>query len=169
MNFSGKYGSSPRISALSAPPRPARPQPNAKVKREHLRHVDAEPAGRARIVDRGAQPAAEPRARQDQLQRRGQQAADHDDHQPVAADADAEEIDLALERRRKLDEDPRRSHDVVDRRHRHEDEADAEQHLVEMAAAVEVTVERALQHRADQRAGDEGQRQAGEERPAGAG
>src|SRR5919108_29822 len=32
MNFSGKYGSSPRISALSAPPRPARPQPNAKVK-----------------------------------------------------------------------------------------------------------------------------------------
>ena len=26
----------------------------------------------------------------------GEQAADHDDHQPVAADADAEEIDLAL-------------------------------------------------------------------------
>jgi hypothetical protein len=31
MNFSGKYGSSPKISALSAPPRPASPQPNAKV------------------------------------------------------------------------------------------------------------------------------------------
>src|SRR5882672_7628798 len=32
MNLSGKYGSSPRISALKAPPRPARPQPKAKVK-----------------------------------------------------------------------------------------------------------------------------------------
>src|SRR6266446_6248161 len=31
MNFSGKYGSSPKISALRAPPKPARPQPNAKV------------------------------------------------------------------------------------------------------------------------------------------
>ena len=54
------------------------------------------PLRRARIVDRGAQAAAEARARQDQLQRHGEQAADHDDHQPVAADADAEDVELAL-------------------------------------------------------------------------
>ena len=62
---------------------------------------------------------------------------------------------------------PRRSHDVVDRGHRHEDEADAEQHLIEMASGVEVTIERALQHRADQGACDKRQRQACKERPAG--
>ena len=31
MNFSGKFGSSPSISAPSAPPSPARPEPTAKV------------------------------------------------------------------------------------------------------------------------------------------
>ena len=118
---------------------------------EHLRHVDAEPAGGARIVDRRAQPAAEPRARQHQLQARGQQAADHDDHQPVAADADAEEIELSFQRRRQLDEDPRRSHDVVDRRDRHEDEADARTAPDRDGFGVEMAVERPLQHRADQR------------------
>ena len=119
------------------------------------------------IVDRRAQAAAEAGFRQDQLQRHREQAADHDDHQPVAADADAEEIELALERRRQLDEDPRRSHDVVDRRHRHEGQADREQHLVEMAAGVEMAVERALQHHADRGARDKGQRQRRKERPAG--
>ena len=32
MNLSGKVGSSPRISAPSAPPRPARPEPKANVR-----------------------------------------------------------------------------------------------------------------------------------------
>ena len=76
-------------------------------------------------------------------------------------------IELAFQRRRQFDEDPRRSHDVIDRRHRHEDEADREQHLVEMASRVEVAIQRALQHHADQGAGDKGQRQRREERPAG--
>ena len=70
MNFSGKVGSSPRISAPSAPPRPARPEPTAKVDGEDQVDVDAEPARHARIVDGGAQAAAEARARQDELQRR---------------------------------------------------------------------------------------------------
>ena len=39
-----------------------------------------------------------------------------------------------------------RAHQVVDRGDRHEDEADREQHLVEMAAGVEVAIERALEH-----------------------
>ena len=68
MYFSGKGGSRPRMSAPSAPPRPAKPEPTAKVT-ANTRDVDAEAARDARIVDRGAQPAAEARARQDQLQR----------------------------------------------------------------------------------------------------
>ena len=51
------------------------------------------------IVDRGAQAAAEPCARQDELQADREQAADHDDHQPVASDTDAEQVDLALQAR----------------------------------------------------------------------
>src|SRR3954452_18761258 len=100
MNFSGKYGSSPRISALSAPPSPARPQPKAKVNANTCGTLMPRPlAARgsstaARSVEGPAQPAAEPGFRQDQLQRHCEQAADHDDHQPVAADADAEEIEL---------------------------------------------------------------------------
>jgi hypothetical protein len=100
MNFSGKYGSRPRISALSAPPRPAKPAPESKGEGEHLRHVDAEAARGAWIVDRGAQAAAETRLGQHHLETNGEQPADHDDHQPVAADADAEHVELALERSR---------------------------------------------------------------------
>src|SRR3954447_12243578 len=107
---------------------------------KHLRHIDAEPARRTRIVYGGPQPAAEAGARQNELQCRREQAADHDDHQPVAADADTEEIDLPLERFRDFDENPRRSHDVIHRRHRHEYESDAEQHLIEMAAVIEVAI-----------------------------
>ena len=97
MYLSGKFGSRPRISAPSAPPRPASPEPNAKVRANTRVDVDAEPARDARVVDRGAQPAAEARARQDELQRDGEQAADHDDQQAIAADADAEHVDLALQ------------------------------------------------------------------------
>ena len=74
MNFSGKVGSRPSTSAPSAPPSPARPEPTAKVTQEHAVDVDAEAAGDARIVDRGAQPAAEARARQHPLQRERQHA-----------------------------------------------------------------------------------------------
>src|ERR1700735_109578 len=98
MNFSGKYGSSPRISALSAPPSPASPQPKAKVKANTCGTLMPSPlaargsstAGRA---EGGARAAAEPRARQHELQGGGQQPADDDDHQPVAADADAEHVE----------------------------------------------------------------------------
>ena len=65
-----------------------------------------------------------------------------------------------------LDELLLRAHHVVDRRDRHEHQADGEQHLVEMALAIDVHIERALEQRADQRGDDEGERQRGEERHA---
>ena len=46
MNLSGNVGSSPRISAPSAPPSPARPEPTAKVSEEDAVDVDAEAARR---------------------------------------------------------------------------------------------------------------------------
>ena len=60
----------------------------------------------------------------------------------------------------------RRAHHVVDRRHRHEHEADREQHLLEMAPGVDVDIERALEQRADRGGHDESERQRGEERHA---
>src|ERR1700751_33555 len=104
MNFSGKYGSRPSTSALSAPPRPASPQPNANVKANTCGTLMPSP-----LAARGSSTAARSR-----LPQRGEQAADHDDHQPVAAYADAEQVDLALQHGRQIDEDPLRAHDVVD-------------------------------------------------------
>src|SRR5246127_5748469 len=129
--------------------------------------VDAEPAGNARVVDRGAQPAAETGAGQNELQADREHPADHDDEQPVASDADAEDLEAALQYARDLDEDLLRAHHVVDRGDRHEDEADGEQHLVEVALAVDVHVERALEQRPDERGGEEGDGKPGEERRAG--
>ena len=57
---------------------------------------------------------------------------------------------------------------IVGGGHRHEHEADGEQHLIERARAIEAAIERALQHDADQRGDEEGERQRREERHAGA-
>jgi hypothetical protein len=89
----------------------------------------------------------------------GEQAADHDDEQAIAADADAEQVDLALQVGRDRDELLLRAHHVVDRRDRHEHEADREQHLLEMGLGVDVNVERALERDADQRGEQERERQ----------
>ena len=74
-----------------------------------------------------------------------QQAANQDDEQPIFAHPDAEHDELALQRFGNLDELLRGAHHVVDRRNRHEHEADGEQHLVEMAPAIDMNVERALE------------------------
>ncbi len=60
----------------------------------------------------------------------------------------------------------RGAHGVVDRRYRHEHQADREQHLVEMALAVDVNVKRALEQKSEQRRGEKGDRQAEQKRNA---
>ena len=57
---------------------------------------------------------------------------------------------------------------IIGDRHRHEHQADGEQHLIERAGAIEAAIERALEHDADQRRDDEGERQRRQERHAGA-
>ncbi len=71
-----------------------------------------------------------------------------------------DDFELALQRLRDLHELLRRAHRVIDRRDRHEDEADGEQHLVEMAARIDMDVERALEQAAEQRRDQKSDRQA---------
>ena len=59
-----------------------------------------------------------------------------------------------------------RSHGVVDGGDRHEDQADGEQHLVEMAARIELLVERPLEHEPDDGRHGKGQGKRQEERHA---
>src|SRR6516225_9544828 len=81
---------------------PRQPRAEGEGEREHSVDVDAEPAGDARIVDRCAQAAAETRFGQDELQRHREDAADDNDEQAIASDADAEELEAALQRARDL-------------------------------------------------------------------
>ena len=161
-----------RIEAENlGPERPAKAgkaRPEREGQGEHRVDVDAEAARDPRVVDRRAQPAAEAGAREDELQADREQPADHDDQQPIASDADAEDLEAPLQHARNLDEHLLRAHHVVDRGDRHEHQTDGEQHLVEVALVVDVHIERALEQRADQRGDDEGDGKTGEERQAGA-
>ena len=118
--------------------------------REHAVDVDAEPARHARVIDRrraaGCRSGCPTRM---SCRPSVSSAADHDDQQAIAANADAEQLELALQHARDLDEDLLRAHDVVDGGDRHEHEADGEQHLVEMGLAVDMDIEGALEQRAD--------------------
>jgi hypothetical protein len=141
-------------------------RPEREGESEHRPDVDAQPARHALVIDRRAQPAAEPRLGENELQRDGEQAADHDDHQPVASDPGAEDLELALQHARDVDELLRGAHDVIDPRHRHEDQADGEQHLIEMALGIDMDIKRALEHGAERGAEQEGERQPEEKRHA---
>ena len=92
------------------------------------------------------------------MQRDHENAADGDDEAAVEADLDAENLDAALEPGRELDHLLLRSHGVVDGGDRHEDEADGEQNLIEMAARIEPLVERPLEHEPDDGRHDKGER-----------
>src|SRR5450631_3551739 len=114
-------------------------------------HVDAEPRCDARIVDGGAEPAAESRFHQHPLQYERKQSAHDDDEQAIDADSHPTEIEALLQERGQLDEDLLRAEEIVDRRDRHEHEADREEHLVERRASVKAPVERRLEDRPDER------------------
>src|SRR5262249_56729349 len=67
-----------------------------KRQREHRVDVDAQAARDARIVDRGAQPAAEAGAGEDELQREREQPADDDDEQSISTHTYAKNFEAAL-------------------------------------------------------------------------
>jgi len=117
MNSAGIRIKAQNLRAEAPPSRRAAAE--RKGEGEHLRHVDARPLA-ARGSSTAPAAAAEPGV-PSTIAADGQEAADHDDHQPVAADADAEEIDLTSRACGILMKIRDRSHDVIDRRHRHEE------------------------------------------------
>src|SRR5262245_1630664 len=135
---------------------PGEAGPESKCEGEYGVDVDAEPACHPRVVDRGAQPGPEARARENELQAERENAADHDDEQAVTPDADAEDLEPPLQGARDIDENLLRAHHAVDGGDRHEHEPDGEKHLLEVALAVDVGVERAFEQCADERGGHEG-------------
>ena len=151
MNFSGNVGSSPRISAPSAPPSPASPEPTANVPRNTLLTSMPSPRRDARIVDRGAQAAAEARPREDRLQHDREDAADDDDEQTIGADTDAGDLEATAQELRKPHELLLRAERVVDAGDGDEHQPDREQHLVEVRPPVQRSVERRLEHGAERR------------------
>ena len=149
--MSGKVGSRPEYFGAERAAEAGEAGAEGEGEGEHPIDVDAEPARHAAVVDRGAQPAAEAGLGEDELQRDRQQSAKDDDQQPVAADADAGNLELALQVARNLHEHLAGAHDIVGRGDRHEDEADGEQHLVEVRLAVDMRIERALEQESDGR------------------
>ena len=90
------------------------------------------------------------------------------DEQPVDADADAVDLDAPAEPGRQMDLLRLVADEVGGDRHRHQNEADGEQHLIERTSAVEPPIERALERHAEDRWNDEGRGERQKKRRAGA-
>ena len=75
-------------------------------------------------------------------------------------------IEALAQPRRQLDEHLRSAEHVVGGGHRHEHEADREEHLVEMRPGVHPAIERRLENRTEQRGEGERERQRDEKRHA---
>src|SRR5439155_8076495 len=131
-------------------------------------YPDAKAAGNPGVIHAGAELAAEAGARQEKLERDREGTAYQDDESAITADPDAEDLVAPAKRLGKLDELLLRSHRVVDRRNRHEDEADGEEDLVEMALGVDMDVERLLDDDAEDGSHQEDQRQRRQKGHAGA-
>src|SRR5579883_112748 len=149
------------MSAPSAPPRAASPLPSAKLQvksRLVLMPIDCA----MRRLSTEARPAeAEPKSRDDD-------GAAEDEKAPVRGEGSAAHDELAAQIFRYGSRLRLRSPDKFGGRHGHEDEADREQHLIELARVVEPPVERSLDHHAESSDDDNGEGESREEGKAGA-
>ena len=142
------------------------PRSEREGQRKDRGDIDAEPTRDARIVNGRAQTRAETRLRQAELQCSRQDRTEDDDKKPVLVEGEVADLDIAFERFRHVDDLRARAHEIIDARHRHEDEADGEHDLFEMWLVVEMDIERALEKGAGRRGDDEGDGQAPEQRKA---
>jgi hypothetical protein len=170
MNLSGKVGLHAQDVGTQRATQAGQARAHGEGQQEHAVDRDAQAGGHARVVHRGAQPAAEAGLGQHRLQRQRQRHAGGDDEQPVRTHAQlqraAAELEALAQPVGQLHVLLAAAHGVVHRGHGHEGQADGEQHLVEVRLAVHGAVDRAFQQRAQQRGGDKGRRQAGQEGPA---
>ncbi len=127
--------------------------------------VDAERLRHAPVVHGRPHLGTETRALQAQHQRGGDEGADQDQEEAIGADLDTEQGGLPAEIIRHLHQTKLRSPDIGGTRHRHQRQADGEQHLAQLRRAVETPVEGRLEARADRADAEEGDRQRYQERP----
>jgi hypothetical protein len=134
---------------------------------EHHVDVDAQARRDPLVIDRGPQAGAEAGARQHVLQGNGERGAHGDDEQPIVAHAQHQravaDLGAAAQPAGQLHDLLGGTHEVVGRGHGHEGQADGEQHLVQVGPVVERAIQRALQHRPQQRRAGEGDGQADQE------
>ena len=152
------------MSAPRPPPSAARPEPSAKASENRRRVSMPIDSRHAAVVHRGAKLGAEVRALDAEPQQGDQHEADHDQEGAIHREGAEAEIELAAECGGQMDGLRQRAPQIAHDRHRHEDQADGEQHLVEFARAVQAGVERALEYDADQRHHDERREQREGER-----
>ena len=107
--------------------------------------IDAEAARHALVVDRGAHLGAEAGVFQRADQHDCYDHADADQEQPVGRDIEPEHVERAAHIGRHIDRLLGGAEEIGGDRHRHEGDADGQQHLVEIAGAVEPAVEHALE------------------------
>ena len=107
--------------------------------------IDAEPARHALVVDGGAHLGAEAGEFQPAHQRERDRGADQNQKQPIGRDVEPEYEERAAQEFRRADRLLGGAEEPGRRRHRDEGDADGEQHLVEVALAVETAVEDALE------------------------
>ena len=159
-----------RIEAEKLGAEPAAERGHAAAEREgdgeQPRDVDAERFRHAAVVDRGADLRAHAGALEAEPQAEHDDAADPDQHDAVGAVGHEAEIDLALHRRRQRQRLRLRPDDDRHAGDHDEHEADGEQHLVELRRAIELRIERPLEHGADRRGDDEADGERRDERDA---
>ena len=144
-----------------------KPGAEGEGEREHRADIDAEPARHAPVVDRGAQPAAEAGLGEDAtasaIVSRPQITMISSRYLPMPM---PKTLNWPCSACGICTNCCERAHHVVDGRHRHEDKPDREQHLIEVAAGVDMHIERALEEGADRRRHHESERQAERKRHA---
>ena len=126
------------------------PRPQREGDAEQQADVDADTGRRRLIVDRGAQLRAEPRPREQQTDGGRHRHDQRDQEQPVRSQIDPKHGDLPVKEGGQLHRLLRRSPHPGGGGPGHERKTDGEQHLIEVAAAVEASVQHRLQRRADQ-------------------
>ena len=155
-------------SAPSAPPSAASPLPSANVKVKSRPVLMPDRLRHRAVVHRRAHHRAPARALEADPQHRDEDRARNDDDHAVGRERAPEELGLALhEIRQRRGERVRPVREPRDR-DRDEDQADREQHLLELAGGVEPRVQQPLEHHAPERhhdAGDDERREPGHPEP----
>jgi len=131
-----------------------KPATEREGQRKQARGVNTDRLRHPQIVDSSADPDAEAGAFEAEPKQGYQRCPAQDQKAAKRRKAAEAEIDLASQPARRLHRLWRRPPDIGHRRHRHENQPDRQQHLVELVAAIKPAVEKSLDHDAAERRQD---------------